>query len=118
MMKRIIVLFIAVCIIAVAALAQSAAPATPTQSTTPQAAAPQSNPPATAPAKARGKHAGNHAALRDVDDPRVKEMITKQHSERKACKTNPSGEGCADMQVRHKGERRALAKQLRKEGKI
>lgn len=118
MMKRIIVLFIAVCVIAAIAVAQSATPSTPTQSTTPQAAAPQTTPPVTPPVKAKGKHAGRHAAMRDIDDPRAKEMIAKQHSERKACKTNPSGEGCADLQVRQKTERRALMKQLRTEGKI
>lgn len=117
MMKKVILLFIAVCMIATIAVAQSATP-TPTPSTTPQAAAPQNAQPVTPPAKVKGKHARNHAALRDVDDPRVKDMIAKQHSERKACKTNPSGEGCADLQVRHKTERRTLVKQLRKEGKI
>ncbi len=118
MMKRFIVLFVAVCMIAAIAVAQSAAPSTPTQSATPQAAAPQTTPPVTPPARAKGNHARRHAALRDIDDPRVKDLITKQHSERKACKTNPSGEGCTDLQVRHKTERRTLMKQLRKEGKI
>lgn len=117
MMKRIIVLFIAVCMIAAIAVAQSAAPA-PTQSTTPQAAAPQTTPPVTPPVRAKGNHARRHAAMRDVDDPRVKDLVAKQHAERKACKTNPSGEGCANLQSRHKSERRALMMQLRKEGKI
>jgi hypothetical protein len=117
MMKRIIVLLIAVCMAAAAAIAQSAAPSTPTPSTTPQAASPQTTP-VTPPARAKGKHAGHHAALRDIDDPRVKELIAKHHSERRACKANPSSAGCAEMRTRQKSEKRALMTQLRKEGKI
>lgn len=119
MMKRIIVLLMAVFMIAAAAVAQSATtPSTPPQSSTPQASAPQSATPTTPPARAKGKHAGRHVALRDIDDPRVKDLIAKHHSERKACKANPSGAGCSDLQVRQKGERRQLMMQLRKEGKI
>jgi hypothetical protein len=117
MMKRIILLLMTVCMTAVVAMAQSAAPSTPAQSTTPQAAVPQTTP-ATPPARAKGKHAEHHVALRDVDDPRVKELTARQHSERRACKASPAGAGCADLQARHKSERRALVQQLRKEGKI
>jgi hypothetical protein len=119
MMKRIVVLFIAVCMIATIAIAQSTTPSTPTPSTTPQASAPQSSTPVTPPAKQfKGKHAGRRAALRDLDDPRVKDMVTKQRNERRACKGNPSGAGCSDLVARQKTERRALMMQLRKEGKM
>src|ERR1051325_1488208 len=117
MMKRIILLFIAGCVFAMVALAQSATPSTPAPSTTPQAASPQTTP-ATRPARAKGKHAGRHAALRDSDDPRVKDLIARHRSERRACKANPSGAGCAEMLTRQKSEKRALMMQLRKEGKL
>jgi hypothetical protein len=114
MMKRIIVLLIAVCMLAAVAIAQTAAPA-PAPSTTPQAAAPTQT---ARPARTKGKHAGRHAALRDIDDPRVKELVARHHTERRACKANPSAAGCAEMLTRQKSERRALMMQLRKEGKI
>jgi hypothetical protein len=110
MMKRIIVLLIAVCMLAAVAIAPAPAP-----STTPQAAAPTQT---ARPARTKGKHAGRHAALRDIDDPRVKELVARHHTERRACKANPSAAGCAEMLTRQKSERRALMMQLRKEGKI
>lgn len=118
MMKRIIVLLIPVCMIAAVAVAQSAAMPATAQSATPQAAASQSSAPAAPQAKVRGKHAGRRPAARDIDDPRVKDLLTRHRNERKACKANPSGEGCSNLMTRQKSERRALMVQLRKEGKI
>lgn len=119
MMKRIIVWMVSVCLLAAIAAAQSApVPPVATQSNPPQATAPQNAAPVPAPAPKIRKHARNRPALRDIDDPRVKDLLARQHAEHKACKRNPSGPGCNDLRTRQKAERRALLQQLRKEGKI
>ena len=120
MMKRLIVLFIAVCVLAICAAAQSTPAPTPTP-TTPQAspsapANPQATPVPTPRARKHGNHRG--AAIRDINDPRVKELMEKHHAEKRACKTNPQGEGCANLAARQKSENRQLRMTLKKEGKI
>ena len=103
-----------VCLAATMVAAQSTAPSSPAPST------PQATPATPAPAVPAhvGRHARKGPALRDINDPRAKELIAKHHAEKKACRKNSAAPGCADLATRQKAENRDLRQQLRKEGKI